>query len=134
MESLFAATGHVYYAFASEVNFMLHNILGDQAALINLKYLIAEVGISNAYDLKGKYRWNAPYSKALIEAAVKEIHKQYLIEKGIIKNALCLTATMYFGAEFCLKTGLKISNSAAADWDGSIRISSALFYRFTIMV
>lgn len=57
---------------------------------IDLKHLIAEVGISNAYDSKSKYRWNAPYSKILIEAAVKEIHKQYLIEKGITKKCLVL--------------------------------------------
>lgn len=57
---------------------------------IDLKHLIAKVGISNSYDFKGKYRWNAPYSKALIETAVKEIHKQYLIEKGITKKCLVL--------------------------------------------
>lgn len=62
----------------------------DNVSFINLKHLIAEVGIVNAYDPKGKYRWNAPYSKILIESAVKEIYKQYLIENGITKKCLVL--------------------------------------------
>jgi FkbH-like protein len=62
----------------------------DNVSFIDLKLLIAETGISNAFDNKGKYRWNAPYSKILIESAVKEIHKQYLIEKGITKKCLVL--------------------------------------------
>lgn len=62
----------------------------DNISFIDLKHLIAEIGIANAYNPKGKYRWNAPYSKLLIEAAVKEIHKQYLIENGITKKCLVL--------------------------------------------
>ena len=46
--------------------------------------------VSNAYDRKGKYRWNAPCSKILIESAVREIHKQYLIEQGATKKCLVL--------------------------------------------
>lgn len=62
----------------------------DNVSFVNLKDLIAEIGIVNAYNPKGKYRWNAPYSKVLIESAVKEIHKQYLIENGITKKCLVL--------------------------------------------
>ena len=65
-------------------------MLTEKAIVIDLKRLIAEVGIVNAYDLKGKYRWNAPYSKLLIELAVEEIHKQYFIVKGITKKCLVL--------------------------------------------
>lgn len=64
--------------------------LKKQDTYIDLKRLIASVSISNAYNLKGKYRWNAPYSRILIDAVVKEIHKQYLIEKGITKKCLIL--------------------------------------------
>ncbi len=60
------------------------------ASFIDLKHLIAAVGIANVYDLKSKYRWNAPYSKALVEITVKEIYKQYLIEKGVTKKCLVL--------------------------------------------
>ena len=62
----------------------------DIVSFIDLKLLIAETGISNAFDNKGKYRWNAPYSKILIESAVKEIQKQHLIENGITKKCLVL--------------------------------------------
>ena len=76
---LSATVGHVYHDFVDKLNLALKDTLGDQVLFIDLKHLIAEIGISNAYDSKSKYRWNAPYSKILIEAAVKEIHKQYLI-------------------------------------------------------
>lgn len=87
---LSAAVGHVYHDFADKLNLILRNALGDQVSFVDLKHLIAEIGISNAYDFKGKYRWNAPYSKTLVQVAVKEIHKQYLIEKDITKKCLIL--------------------------------------------
>ena len=87
---LSATVGHVYHDFTDKLNVTLRDSLSDQVSLIDLKYLIAKVGVFNAYDRKGKYRWNAPYSKILIEAAVNEIHKQYLIEKGITKKCLVL--------------------------------------------
>lgn len=87
---LSAAVGHVYHDFADKLNLTLRDTLGDQVLFIDLKHLIAEVGVSNAYNSKSKYRWNAPYSQVLIETAVKEIHKQYLIEKGITKKCLVL--------------------------------------------
>ena len=87
---LFATIGHVYYDFVDKLNFTLKDTLGEQVLFIDLKHLIAGVGIINAYDRKGKYRWNAPYSKILIEAAVNEIHKQYLIEQGVTKKCLVL--------------------------------------------
>lgn len=87
---LSAVVGHVYHEFVDKLNLALKDTQGDQVLFIDLKHLIAEVGISNAYDSKSKYRWNAPYSKTLVETAVKEIHKQYLIEKGITKKCLVL--------------------------------------------
>ena len=82
--------GHVYKGFVDRLNMTLRDTLNDQVSFIDLKHLIAEIGIEYAYDMKGKYRWNAPYSKTLIEVAIKEIHKQYLIEKGITKKCLIL--------------------------------------------
>ena len=87
---LSAVVGHVYHDFVDKLNLALKDNLGVQVLFIDLKHLIAEVGISNAYDSKSKYRWNAPYSKALIEAALKEIHKQYQIQRGITKKCLIL--------------------------------------------
>ena len=83
-------SGHYYDTLVDKVNIELSDALKNDVSFIDLKYLIAEVGISKAYDSKGKYRWNAPYSKILIEAAVNEIHKQYLVEKGITKKCLVL--------------------------------------------
>ena len=83
-------TGQVYLDFVDKLNLKLKEIIGEQVVFIDLKKLIAKIGVSNAYDLKGKYRWNSPYSKILIEAAVKEIHKQYLIQKGFTKKCLVL--------------------------------------------
>ena len=84
------ASGYHYDALADKINIELSEALKNNVSFINLKRLIAEIGVANAYDSKGKYRWSAPYSKALVEAAVKEIHKQYLIEKGITKKCLVL--------------------------------------------
>ncbi|MDR3046758.1 MAG: HAD-IIIC family phosphatase [Bacteroidales bacterium] len=82
--------GYNYNALIDKINVDLSDILKDKVNFIDLKRIIAEVGITNAYDPKGKYRWNAPYSKEMIEAAVKEVHKQYLIEKGLTKKCLVL--------------------------------------------
>ncbi len=87
---LSAAVGHLYHDFADKLNLALRDALGDQVSYVDLKHLIAEIGISNAYDAKSKYRWNAPYSKTLVEAAVNEIHKQYLIEESLTKKCLVL--------------------------------------------
>ncbi len=83
-------TGHNYVTLIDKINLKLVNQLSNRVEFIDLKRLIATVGITNAYDSKGKYRWNAPYSKELIEAAVCEVYKQYLIEKGVSKKCLVL--------------------------------------------
>ena len=83
-------TGHNYDALVDKININLSDELKSNVFFIDLKRLITEIGVANAYDPKGKYRWSAPYSKALIEAAVKEIHKHYLVEKGITKKCLVL--------------------------------------------
>lgn len=82
--------GYRYNAFVDKINAELSNALKNEVSFIDLKRLIAEVSIANAYDPKGKYRWNAPYSKKLVEATVKAIYKQHLIEKGITKKCLVL--------------------------------------------
>lgn len=79
--------GNVPLSTVDSVNLKLAH---EDFILIDLKHLIANVGVNNAYYNKGKYRWKAPYSKALIQAAVDEIHKQYLINKSITKKCLVL--------------------------------------------
>ena len=72
-----------------ELNLALNDMLKEDT-FIDFKRLIASVGIGNAYDVKGKYRWNAPYSKELISLMADEIYKQYLISIGNTKKCLVL--------------------------------------------
>lgn len=71
------------------LNLILCNML-KKAVFVDFKRLIATIGTKNAYDIKGKYRWNAPYSKELIRIMVDEIFKQYSIMTGITKKCLVL--------------------------------------------
>ena len=72
-----AVLGHTFPGknLVNQINAELCETVNGGATYIDLKRLIAGIGIGNAYDAKGKYRWNAPYSQALIVSAVKEIHK-----------------------------------------------------------
>ena len=72
-----------------QLNLALNDMLKEDT-FIDFKRLIASVGIRNAYDTKGRYRWNAPYSKELIRLMVNEIYKQYLIATGNTKKCLVL--------------------------------------------
>lgn len=72
-----------------QLNLALNDMLKEDT-FIDFKRLIASVGIRNAYDARGKYRWNAPYSKELISLIVNEIYKQCLIATGNTKKCLVL--------------------------------------------
>lgn len=72
------------------INADICSFLGENDSHIDTRHLITKVGISNAYDNKNKYRWNAPYSQQMIRAISDEIHKQYLVQKGISKKCLVL--------------------------------------------
>lgn len=71
------------------INQTISEMLTDDV-YIDLKRLIAEVGISNSYSKKGKYRWNAPYSKELMVRMAGEGYKQYLIHTGKTKKCILL--------------------------------------------
>ena len=109
------AIGHTYYGFVDKLNLTINEKLSDdRMSFIDLKRIIAEVGVSNTYDNKGKYRWNAPYSKNLIEAAVAEIHKQYHNEKGHSKKCLVLDCDNVLWGGILSEDGienLKLGNS-----------------------
>ncbi len=74
----------------SRINQNIYQQLYNKVYFIDLKRLIAQIGIANAYNPTGKYRWNAPYSRKLVEIVIDEIHKQYLIHKGVSKKCLIL--------------------------------------------
>lgn len=78
------------HAIVDSINNQLNKIISVQDTFLNLKRLIARIGIMNAYDSKEKYRWNAPYSKELVYAICCEIFKQYLIRIGDTKKCIVL--------------------------------------------
>ena len=55
-----------------------------------MKSLIARVGTDNAYSSNGKYRWNSPYSRALISLVCGELAKKHLINHGITKKCVVI--------------------------------------------
>ena len=71
------------------INIALCEALIDDI-FVDFKRLIAVCGVRNSYSDKGKYRWNAPYSKELIQLMANEVYKQYLIENGITKKCFVL--------------------------------------------
>ena len=89
-QRLSGVVGYEYNSVADRLNISLQKVLDKQVHLIDLKALIAQVGILHSYSPKGKYRWNAPYTEELLEMVTKEIRKQYDIENGITKKCLIL--------------------------------------------
>ena len=71
------------------INLSLCEILTDDV-FVDFKRLIASCGIRRSYSIKGKYRWNSPYSKDLIKLMVDEVYKQYLIYTGTTKKCIIL--------------------------------------------
>lgn len=74
--------------YIDRVNDKMANKLDSSDVFIDLKHLIANVGISNSYSQKGRYRWNSPYSNELVSEIADEIIKQYLIQIGMTKKCI----------------------------------------------
>ena len=72
------------------INASVAQMLAESDTYLDLKLLIAQVGIRNAYDLRGKHRWSAPYSRTLLAAMAEEICKQDRICHGDTKKCLVL--------------------------------------------
>lgn len=81
--------GKDLYSLIDRLNLLLCEALSDDI-FVDFKRLIALCGIRNSYSVKGKYRWNAPYSKELIKIIANEVYKQYLIHIGRTKKCLVL--------------------------------------------
>lgn len=113
---LFNVLGNVYSDLIDRINTKINELFIGKMTIIDLKRLIAENGISKAYNLKGKYRWNAPYSKELIENAINEIYKQYLVERGMTKKCLILDCDNVLWGGILSEDGIdniKLSSSGA---------------------
>ena len=74
----------------NNINLDIIDFLNENDSYIDMRHLIADIGISNSYDSKGKYRWNAPYSRQLMQSISNEIYKQYQIQKGITKKCIVI--------------------------------------------
>ena len=88
-------TYHLGYSLTSKgfidrLNTTLNESIEENDTYIDLKTIIAKLGIERAFDNKSKYRWNTPYSRELLSEVAREVHKQYLICNGITKKCVVL--------------------------------------------
>lgn len=118
--------------FVDKLNLQISSKMENDIAYVDMKRLIANIGIANAYDNRNKYRWNYSYSQTMIEQICNEIYKQYLIINGKTKKCIVLDCdNVLWGASF-LKRGSKMCMSEAADSDVPIKIFNDIFYFSTI--
>ena len=82
--------GSVNSMTADWLNLLLYGMLKDGDAYLDLKRLIAEDGMENAYDHRGKYCWNAPYSASLAKKMCREIMRQHISRQGNGKMKKCI--------------------------------------------
>lgn len=85
--NLFGATPYLD-CLVEKINKMLFVHKTDRITCLDMQYLIACVGIANSYDIRGKYRWNSPYSKELIAEMVGEIDRQIRVLNGETKKCI----------------------------------------------
>lgn len=85
--NLFGAIPHLDY-LVGKLNEMLFTHKADEITYIDIQYLIASVGMTNSYDIRGKYRWNSPYSKELIAEMANEIDRQIRTLNGETKKCI----------------------------------------------
>ena len=90
-----------------KLNAHIYEFINKDTTFVDLKRLIANVGISNAYHNKAKYRWHSPYSQQLISEVANEIHKQYLIEKGVTKKCIVLDCDNVLWGGILLEDGIE---------------------------
>ncbi len=84
--------GHVYTQEKNieRINIEISQHLQPSDVFIDFNHIIAEIGISRAYSVKNKYRWNSPYSKELVNEISNEIYKQVMIHTGITPKCIVL--------------------------------------------
>ena len=72
------------------INTALNEVMEENDVYVDLKTVIAKIGIERAFDNKSKYRWNTPYSRELLQELAGEVHKQYLVREGVTKKCIVL--------------------------------------------
>ena len=76
--------------FIDRINIILNESIEENDTYVDLKTIMAKLGVERAFDNKSKYRWNTPYSRELLKEVADEVHKQYLIRNGITKKCVVL--------------------------------------------
>ena len=97
----------VQNGLVDKLNMQIVSHMASNIGYVDIKRLIANIGIVKAYDNKNKYRWNSPYSQAMIEQICHEIHKQYLIAHGITKKCIVLDCDNVLWGGILLEDGME---------------------------
>ena len=97
------AENFCYYQYASisgntfvcqeiidRINIEYNAMLQGTSVCIDLKAIIAKIGIYKSFDNKSKYRWDTPYSRDLLSEVSRDIFKQRLIYSGVTKKCIVL--------------------------------------------
>lgn len=87
-ENIFLGSTGINNNIVDIINFEFINM--NDIIWIDLKRIIAQIGISKIYNYRNKCLWNAPYNKNLAYEVANNICKQILIEKGISKKCIIL--------------------------------------------
>ncbi|MFR1518920.1 MAG: hypothetical protein ACLSVG_09150 [Clostridia bacterium] len=87
----------VQNGLVDKLNLQIVSQMKSDIVYVDMKRRIANIGIANAYDNKNKYRWNSPYSQAMIEQICNEaeetIAKTYIrrfIQSGRLNSRRAL--------------------------------------------
>ena len=130
-------TRHSGNLFVEKINQGIQKELSYLITFIDLKYLIAKMGIGIAFSAKNKYRWNFPYSKSLALAVADEIQKQYFIENGISKKCLILDCDNVLWGGILSEDGIENirlgSSGLGLEYQEFQRFVLSLYYRGVIL-
>ncbi len=130
-------TGYRSNLFVEKINQGIQEELSGQIVFIDLKYMIAEMGIGMAFSAKNKYRWNFPYSKSLALAVADEIQKQYFIENGISQKCLVLDCDNVLWGGILSEEGMENirlgSSGLGLEYQEFQRFVLSLYYRGVIL-
>ncbi len=89
-QSFFIGNVFEYDNYMYKLNsFLVKNII-NYGVLIDIKKIISNVGIPNAYNFRTYYLWDCIYSQETIDSIIDEIVKQYKIKNHIIPKCIVL--------------------------------------------
>lgn len=129
--------GHRGGLIADELNYWMQKELSPQITFIDLKYLIAEVGIEKAFSMRNKCRWDFPYTKVFAETVVGEVSKHYLIERGITKKCLILDCDNVLWGGILSEDGIEnirlSSSGMGREYQEFQRFILSLYYRGVLL-